>query len=170
MTLALTIRSEVPLDAGAIDTITRAAFEGHPLSRQTEHFIVRALRGADALSASLVAVLDGAVIGHVAVSPVRVGGQMLGWFGLGPVSVVPAYQRKGVGSALVRAVLERLTTTGAGGCVLLGDPAYYGRFGFAKATGLHLAGVPEDHFLSLAWAEPVPAGEVTYHPAFNAVG
>jgi predicted N-acetyltransferase YhbS len=165
----LEIRSETPADADAIDTVTRAAFDGRPYSRQTEHFIVRALRRADALSVSLVAIEAGEVVGHVAASAVRVAGQDRGWFGLGPVSVAPARQRQGIGSALVRAALVRLQASGAAGCMLLGNPAYYGRFGFAPSGALRLPGVPPEDFMSLAWHLPPPSGEVAFHPAFDAV-
>jgi putative acetyltransferase len=163
------IRNEVPSDVEAIDAVTRDAFVGHPYSNQTEHFIVRALRRADALSISLVAVVNGSVVGHVAISPVLVAGESVGWFGLGPLSVAPACQRQGIGSALVCAALARLQASGAAGCVLLGDPGYYARFGFVQSSALSLPGVPPEHFMCLPWRLPVPAGEVAYHDAFNAV-
>jgi predicted N-acetyltransferase YhbS len=166
---ALEIRDEAPADGEAIDAVTRDAFAGLSFSSGTEHFIVRALRRADALTVSLVAVAAGAVVGHVAASPVRVSGRSLGWFGLGPVSVAPARQRQGIGSALVHAALLKLRADGAAGCVVLGNPAFYGRFGFARSTGLHLPGVPPEDFMSVAWVPPSPSGEVAFHPGFDAV-
>jgi putative acetyltransferase len=106
-----------------------------PFSRQTEHQIVRGLREAGALKLSLVATMDGRVVGHVAFSPVMVGAQDPGWWGIGPVSVAPAHQRSGIGSSLIRSGLRRLRESGVAGCVVLGDPAHYGRFGFFAACG-----------------------------------
>jgi predicted N-acetyltransferase YhbS len=169
LTPPLEIRSEVPSDDLAIDAVTRDAFAGLSYSSRTEHFIVRALRRSEALSVSLVAVSEGTVVGHVAASPVQISGLLLGWFGLGPVSVAPARQRQGVGSALVRAALSRLHTDGAAGCVLLGNPAYYTRFGFARCSKLYLPGVPPEDFMSVAWVSPTPSGEVSFHEAFDAV-
>ena len=76
----------------------------------------------------LVAELDGVLVGHVALSPVSISDGSVHWFGLGPISVLPVHQRRGVGSALMRAVLAALRQRGAHGCVLLGDPGYYGRW------------------------------------------
>ncbi len=163
------VRREQVSDIEAIDVVTRKAFASHPHSNQTEHFIVKALLGAGALSVSLVAQADGFVIGHAAASAVQVAGRALGWFGLGPVSVAPAHQHRGVGSTLVRAVLTELQASGAAGCVLLGEAAFYRRFGFIQNPDLLLPGVPPEHFMSLAWRPPVPSGEVSYHRAFGAV-
>ena len=166
--MLFSIRPEHPSDLAAITTVTRDAFADHPKSSHTEHFIVNALRNANALTVSLVAEAAGAVIGHVAVSPVQVAGAFQAWYGLGPVSVAPPQQQQGVGSALIRAALAQLQTQGAGGCVLLGRPQYYHRFGFAPIAGLVLPGVPPDHFMGLAWRLPAPVGVVDYHDAFKA--
>lgn len=165
--LPFVIRDEAPGDEAAIDRVTQAAFRDHPFSRQIEHRIVRGLREAGALRLSLVATLDGNVAGHVAFSGVTIGGAELGWWGLGPVSVAPERQRSGIGSALVRGGLRRLAERGSPGCVVLGEPAYYRRFGFAPQPGLVLPGPPPDHFMAIAWQGPVPQGEVAYHAAFG---
>lgn len=161
------IRDEVPGDEAAIDAVTRAAFRDHPFSRQTEHRIVRGLRDAGALHLSLVATIDGDAVAHIAFSGVTIGGVDLGWWGLGPVSVGPAHQRAGIGGALVRSGLRRLGERGVPGCVVLGDPAYYRRFGFAPHPGLALPGPPPDHFMAIALQRSVPQGEVAYHAAFD---
>ena len=162
------IRTETPADVTAVATVTEAAFLLARHSSHTEHVIVNALRQAGQLSASLVALADARVIGHVAVSPVQVSDGSVGWFGLGPLSVLPECQRQGVGGALVRAALAALQARAAAGCVLLGDPQYYGRFGFRALPQLWLADVPPEYFQALRWRGPMPAGEVRYHAAFSA--
>jgi putative acetyltransferase len=161
------IREETPDDVEPIDEVTRAAFRDHPFSRQTEQLTIRGLRDAGSLSLSLVATLEGGVIGHVAFSPVSIQALNSAWCGLGPVSVLPAHQRRGIGSALIRSGLRRLRERGVSGCVVVGDPATYCRFGFAPCDGLVYPGPPASHFLALALQGPVPIGEVTYHPAFS---
>lgn len=162
------IRPEGPDDAQAIDRVTVAAFATTPHTDHTEHFIVRALRAADALTVSLVAEADGKVVGHVAVSPVAITDGSPDWFGLGPISVLPAAQGRGIGSALMVEALQRLRNRPAAGCVLLGDPAFYRRFGFRPVAGLALPGVPAEYFLALAFGNAFPQGNVAYHPAFKA--
>ncbi|MGY8526891.1 GNAT family N-acetyltransferase [Paracidovorax citrulli] len=162
------IRSEEPTDAERIDRVTIEAFRNAPHTSHTEQFIVRELRLADALTVSLVAEADGEILGHVAVSPVRISDGADKWFGLGPVSVLPPNQRKGVGTQLIEAALERLRAESAGGCVVLGDPGYYGCFGFVPVACLWLPSVPPEYFQALVLRPPVPRGEVAYHPAFDA--
>ena len=162
------IRPEVPQDIPSIRTLTDAAFVGVEHSSQTEGAIVDALRDAGALTVSLVAERDGSVIGHVGFSPVLINGADIGWFGLGPVSVSPTLQRGGVGSALIKAGLDKLASLGAQGCVVLGDPAYYGRFGFSSDHALRYGDVPPAYFQSLVLGEEPASGEVTYHAGFEA--
>jgi len=166
--MSLLVRAETAADHAAIETLTASAFLSATHSSGTEQFIVNALRRAGRLSLSLVA-QDGAdIVGHVAVSPVEISPEASGWYGLGPISVLPGRQREGIGSRLMRAALTELERIGASGCVLLGDPAYYRRFGFAVRPGLTLPGVPPEYFQALCfhgrWAE----GSVRYHEAFEA--
>lgn len=169
------LRDEAPTDAGAIAAVHTAAFREHPFSRHDEAQIVERLRNRGALTLSLVALepSSGEVLGHAAFSPVQVQGEgeggVGGWQGLGPVAVRPGRQRQGVGSALVRAGLARLRAAGSPGCVVLGDPAWYGRFGFRAVDGLTLPGVPPGHFLALRLDEsrPWPRGRVSYDSAFG---
>jgi len=168
MTPALTIRQETPADIAAIDEVTRQAFLHAEHTEHTEQFIVRALRNANALSVSLVAERDGAIIGHAAASPVRISDGTPRWYGLGPLSVAPAHQSQGVGSELVRRLLDNLRQLGAAGCVVLGEPAYYGRFGFRAESTLRLPGVPPAYFQALVLEGTLPSGSVSYHPAFDA--
>lgn len=162
------IRPESPADAAAIRAVVEVAFRGVAHSRQTEAAIVDALRASGALSLSLVADQHGSVIGHAAVSPVRVDGADIDWFGLGPVAVRPDRQGAGVGSALIEAALDQLAARGARGCVVLGDPGYYGRFGFVSDPALRYPGVPAEYFQARVLRGPPARGDVAYPPAFAA--
>lgn len=162
------IRLETSADAQAIEAVTACAFRNAPHTSHTEQHIVNALRRAGKLGISLVAEVDGSVIGHVAISPVSISDGVSGWFGLGPVSVLPQHQRRGVGSQLIREALRLLRDAGACGCVVLGEPAYYGRFGFRAEPNLVLAGVPPEYFQAVSFGSSKPRGTVMYHEAFNA--
>lgn len=160
------VRPERAADIDAIRALTETAFRTAPHADGTEHLIIDRLRAAGALTLSLVAEADGAVVGHVAFSPVSVSDGSAGWYGLGPISVDPARQGEGIGGALVRAGLEQLKARGAAGCVLLGDPAYYARFGFAPDPALTLDGVPPEYFMRVAFSPVYGGGTVSYHPGF----
>ena len=164
--ISIEIRNETATDAPAIEAVTIAAFLNAPHSGHNEQFIVRALREAGQLALSLVAVAEGNVIGHVAVSPVTLSEGAPGWCGLGPISVLPAYQGRGVGARLMREALRILREKGAAGCVVLGEPAYYGRFGFLADPALVFPGAPPEYFQSLAFGSSRPRGVVSYHAAF----
>ena len=161
------IRPETTADVPAIFALTEAAFRTAAHSAGTEQFIVNALRRSGALAVSLVAESDGRVIGHVAVSPVTVSDGAAGWYGLGPISVSPERQRTGVGSRLMHAALQALRERGAAGCLLVGDPAYYSRFGFGPATGLEYPGVPPEYFMAVSYGAALPQGVATFHAAFG---
>ena len=162
------VRAETDRDREGIREVDIAAFRDHPYSRQTEHLIVEALRAADALEVSLVAESEGEVVGHVAFSAASIGGSSTGWLLLGPVAVQPARQGEGIGRALLEAGLDALRSRGAGGCVLVGDPAFYRRFGFARYPGVAWRGVPDENVLCLLLSGEMPTGEVAHHPAFLA--
>ena len=163
------IRPETVADAQAIRDLTTLAFASAPHASGTEAAIIDGLRKDGKLSVSLVAEDSGQIIGHLAFSPVRIGGQDCGWYGLGPVSVAPEAQGKGTGGHLIRDGLSQLRALpGAAGCVVLGDPAYYTRFGFAVNPALIFPDVPPEYFMALAFTGATPAGIVTYHPAFYA--
>ena len=161
------IRDEQAGDEDAIRQLVAAAFRDHPHSDQRERLLIDALRSSGALTLSLVAEENGTPIGHIAFSPVKIGGTSQNWCGLGPVAVTPARQRSGIGQALVRTGLARLKSTGAAGCVVLGDPAFYNRFGFTARPQLTFAGAPAEYFLSLPFSATVPAGAVEYHSSFT---
>ena len=164
------IRGERDADADAIAEVTAAAFDTLEISNHTEQFIIEALRAAGALKVSLVAELDGRVIGHIAFSPVAISDGTANWYGLGPISVLPELQRQGVGKALIRDGLSRLKDKGAGGCCLVGHPEYYVKFGFQNLPGLVLEGVPPEVFFGLSFDGRIPQGSVAFHEAFKADG
>ncbi|GAB3700109.1 GNAT family N-acetyltransferase [Corynebacterium nasicanis] len=156
------IRPEVPADIPSIAAVTAAAFSEVEHSAQTEPAIIDALRAAGALSVSLVAVDDEQVIGHVAASPVLIDAHPGPFYGLGPLSVLPERQGEGIGSLLLRSVMEHLVDAEV--IVLLGEPDFYARFGFAPVEGLVYPDAPAEYFL--AYRNPHRRGEVSYHPAF----
>jgi putative acetyltransferase len=162
------IREETPADHDDITQVTIAAFETLSVSNQTEQFIIAALRADNALQISLVAEKDGRVVGHVAFSPVTLSDGTPNWYGLGPISVWPDLQRQGIGKALIREGLTRLKTMKARGCCLVGDPEYYGRFGFRAVPGFVHEGVPPEYFVALSFGEHSPQGTVTFHEGFQA--
>lgn len=162
------IRNEIPTDAATIEAVTVSAFRDAAHTSHTEQFIVRALRDAGQLAVSLVAERGGSVIGHVAASPVTISDGRAGWYGLGPVSVAPAYQGQGVGTLLVEHAFAALRMLGADGCVVLGGPGYYSRFGFKVVPSLVLPDVPPAYFQAIAFGGAFPAGAVSYHAAFAA--
>lgn len=162
-----TIRAERDGDADAIRALTSAAFATAVHSSGTEAAIVDGLRAAGALSVSLVAEQDGMIVGHAAFSPVTIVGSPGNWMGLGPISVEPDRQRQGLGTALLRRGLDRIRDLGADGCVLVGDPAYYGRFGFVSDGRLICGEVPVQYIQRLAFQGAAPAGAIHFHPAFG---
>ncbi|MDP2109558.1 MAG: N-acetyltransferase [Thiobacillus sp.] len=167
---ALLIRNETGADVSTITEVTVAAFKTLAISNHTEQFVIEALRATKTLTLSLVAEVDGRVVGHIAFSPVTLSDGTPHWYGLGPVSVLPAYQRKGIGSALIQEGLSRLKALNAQGCCLVGYPDYYRRFGFKPMPGLIHEGVPQEVFLALPFDGQTPQGTVTFHEGFKAVG
>jgi len=164
------IRSETSADMQKIEVVTTSAFLNARHTSHSEQYIVNALRRAGKLAVSLVAEMDGTLIGHVAISPVAISDGTSDWFGLGPISVLPQHQRRGVGSLLVHEALRILRERGACGCVVLGEPEHYGKFGFQADPHLVLPGVPPEYFQAISFYSSKPRGTVTYHEAFNAQG
>jgi putative acetyltransferase len=159
------IRAEEPSDVAAIRDVHVAAFPSDSEAR-----LVDALRDAQRSTISLVAELDGRVVGHVAFSPVTAANGASG-LGLAPVAVTPQHQKQGVGAALILAGLAAAREMGAPFVVVLGDPAYYGRFGFtaAPAQGLSDEYGGGEAFQAIELRPggvPRNAGLVRYSPEF----
>lgn len=166
----ITIRNETNFDADIISEVTIAAFKSMEISNHTEQFIIEALRSTRALTLSLVAEVDGRVVGHIAFSPVTISDGTDNWYGLGPVSVLPMHQKTGIGKALIQEGLSRLKDLGAKGCCLVGHPQYYRKFGFQNVATLVLEGVPQEVFFALSFDGQFPQGDVTFHDGFKASG
>ncbi len=166
----IVIRNETSDDIDVIREVTIAAFKTLTISNHTEQFIIEALRAGNALTISLVAEADGQVTGHIAFSPVNMSDGTQGWYGLGPVSVLPEYQRKGIGKALIEEGLSRLKDLKAQGCCLVGHPEYYKQFKFENVSGLVHEGVPPEVFFALSFDGHIPQGAVNFHGAFKADG
>jgi putative acetyltransferase len=162
------IRPEKPEDCDAIDSVIVAAFLTSLHAEFTEQFVVKALRNAGALAVSLIVEIDGAILGHVAISPVTISDGSPGWFGLGPLSVHPDFQGCGIGTQLMNASLDALRAMGANGCVVLGEPFYYGRFGFRVDPAMLLPDVPAEYFQAISFGPSSATGVVTYHAAVGA--
>ena len=165
--IGVAIRAEQPGDEAAIHALTEAAFRIQPHADGDEQDLIDALRASGDLTLSLVAVRDDAIIAHIAFSPVTISDGTPSWYGLGPVSVTPELQGEAIGSTLIRRGIAELSAMGAGGIVLLGDPAYYSRFGFAHDPELVYPGPPAEYFQRLVLAGPAPTGTVSYARAFG---
>lgn len=163
----MNIREEKESDINAIFEITKQAFENHPVSHGTEQFIINALRKDNALTISLVAEIEEKVVGHIAFSLLTISDGSCDWYALGPISVQPKFQWQGIGQALIHEGLSQLKSLGSQGCVLVGPPKYYNRFGFKSFSELNIEGVPQQYVLALPFNEKIATGLITHHQAFS---
>lgn len=165
--MTISVRPERAGDEAAIAALTTAAFAEKAYASGNEAAMIERLRERGELTISLVAVnMDDAVIGHAAFSPLTISDGTEGWYGLGPISVIPLRQRAGIGSMLVEAGVAELRRIGAKGCTVFGQKELYERFGFENDPELYLVGGPPQHFLRLVLEGDAPRGEVKYSPAF----
>ena len=163
------IRAEQPADWAAVHSVNESAFE-----TPAEADLVAALRHQAQPVVSLVAEHDGSVVGHIMLSPVSLSGYpSLKIMGLAPMAVPPLHQRSGIGSALVRAGLDRCKELGFGAVAVLGHPQYYPRFGFLPARRFGIAceyDAPDEAFMVLELHPGYlhgAAGMIKYHEAFR---
>lgn len=163
----MVIRSETPTDIEAIVEVTKAAFADDSFSQQTEHFTINDLRADDALVISLVSEVEGKVVGHIAFSSVTISDGTTNWHGLGPVSVLPEYQGRRIGTALVNKGLALLESMDSKGSVLIGLPTYFSRFGFWNHPQLVHEGIPQEVFAAKSFVGQMPSGIVDFHQAFK---
>lgn len=165
------IRAEEQKDWAAVHALNISAFE-----TPAEANLVSALREQVQPLVSLIAEDDGGIVGHIMFSPVSLSGHpALRIMGLAPMAVAPEHQRKGIGSALVRAGLEECKQLGFGAVVVLGHPAYYPRFGFSPSARFGIGceyDVPEEVFMVVELQAGFlrgASGKVAYHAAFSNV-
>jgi putative acetyltransferase len=166
------IRREASEDAAAIRHLLEQAFP-----EPDEANLVELLREADKAPVSLVATYEGQVVGHIMFSPVRIDPAQPGSssIGLAPVAVLPEFQNRGIGSNLIREGLEECRKAGYDIVVVLGEPRFYARFGFSRASdhGLGNEYGADEHFMALELRDGALAkvsGTVRYQPEFNEVG
>ena len=165
------IRAEERRDRDAVHAVNLYAF-----GRLAEADLVDTLRDQVQPTISLIAEIDGLLVGHIMFTPVVLSGHSgLNIMGLGPLAVAPSHQRKSVGSALVRAGFDQCTRLGYGAVVVLGDPNYYHRFGFSSAADFDIrsefAG-PEASFMVIELQSGFlrgASGMAKYHTAFSDV-
>jgi putative acetyltransferase len=164
---SILIREERPEDRRAIYDITQRAFAPMPYAEGNEQDLIDRLRESGALALSLVAEKDGAVIGQATFSPAFAADGSSGWYALGPISVEPEFKHKGIGSQLIRAGIAWLEGQKAVGCVLVGNPAYYSRFGFRLFPDLAPEGEQAKYFQILPLGITEPNTVVGFHPVFT---
>ena len=162
------IRAEAKRDRAAVRAINIEAFEN-----QAEADLVDALREQANAIVSLVAEQDGTIVGHIMFSPVAlIGHPELRIMGLAPMAIASTQQRRGIGTALVRAGLEQCSALGSGAVVVLGHPTYYPRFGFVPSTRWNIRceyEAPTEAFMAIELQPGYldgKAGTIRYHPAF----
>jgi len=165
--LNLTIRHETCADRTAIYDITQRAFAPMPFSDGDEQDLIGRLRDADALDISLVAELGGKLVGQVTFTQGFAADGSSGWYALGPVAVEPEFQKRHIGSKLIEAGIAMLRERDAAGCVLVGNPAYYSRFGFKLFPKLCPDGQPAEYFQILPLRVMEPDTIVGFHPLFH---
>lgn len=165
---ALIIRPERPADHEAVYSLTQRAFAPMPYSEGDEQDLIGKLRNAGVLALSLVAEQDAIIVGQVTLSPAFAADGTPGWYALGPISVEPAMQGNGIGGQLISAATEWLQHQNAAGCALVGNPAYYGRFGFLPFPDLVPEGEPAAYYQILPIGVSTPATVVGFHPLFHA--
>ena len=171
MSVHLLIRAEEERDWAAVHAVNLSAFE-----TPAEANLVDALRDQAQPLVSLIAEDNGGIVGHIMFSPVSLSGHpALRIMGLAPMAIAPEHQRKGIGSALVRAGLDRCRQLGFGAVVVLGHSSYYPRFGFSSSARFGIGceyEVPEEVFmvveLRAGFLDGV-SGQVKYHSAFGDV-
>jgi len=163
------IREERPEDAAVIRYVLEQAFRG-----SDEANLVEMLREANKAPISLVAIYDGQLVGHILFSPVTIAPAQPGFSGIGlaPVGVLPEFQRGGIGSSLIREGLEECKRAGYDLVVVLGNPRYYSRFGFSRASdyGLKNEYDADEAFMAMELRKGALAkvsGTVKYQPEFE---
>lgn len=163
----IALRAERASDVASIHHVVEEAFRDMEHAEGDEADLVDHLRNQGALTVSIVAEAADQIIGHIAFSPAMASEGR--WFALGPLAVVPEWQGKGVGSALVRLGLQALEAMQASGCILVGHPEYYSRLGFVPAPDLAPPGQPAEYFFIHPLGGKLPLEPVDFHPLFRSL-
>jgi putative acetyltransferase len=172
----ISIVTESPAHRDSIRYITETAFTASELGHNGEADLIEAVRAASDQTVSLVAIQDSEVVGHILFTPVeiRFPSQTLHGMGIGPMSVLPAFQRNGIGSRLVTAGLRRLSSMDFSFTVVAGHPDFYSRFGFVPSADYGIthgfAGMPQNVFIILVnnpASMHVRGGLAYYRPEFG---
>ena len=161
------LRPEAEADYDKIHAITEAAFAPMPFSNGSEPTVIRRLRADGDATLALVAERDDRLVGHIMFSPISVSDGGEGWIALGPVSVDPELQKQGIGQALIVEGLKHIERMGAPGCILIGNPAYYSRFGFVGDGRITYRDLPAPVVQWLSFGQEKPGGEVTFAPGLE---
>lgn len=164
--MKIEIRLESTSDHAAIWQLTKSAFEGKPYAGGNEQDLIDKLRAIGALSVSLVAIVDSEIVGQISFSPATISSGEGTWFALGPISVLPEFQGKGIGGALIEAGIKEIEGLGAWACILTGDPNYYSRHGFALAPEHCPSNEPKEYFMLRLTGNKSPVGSFAFHEAF----
>ena len=162
------IRPEHPDDYTAIYDVTKRAFAAMPFSDGDEQELIGRFRNAGVLALSLVTEMDGGIVGQITLTPAFAADGSPGWFALGPIAVAPEFQSKRIGGNLIDAAIAWLRAQDAAGCVLVGNPNYYSRFGFAQYSTLAPEGEPAEYYQILPLRVQEPSVVVGFHPLFYA--
>lgn len=161
------IRPEKENDIPVISDLLRLAFFNQPYSNNDEYLLVEKLRKENALALSYVAIINDKIVGYIAFSPITIDGKKTNLLGLAPIAILPKYQRKGIGSALINSTLTQIKKQGFDGCVLVGFPDFYQKLGFISADPLVYSDIEKRYFMKLLFKNDIVlSGEIKFHPAF----
>lgn len=165
--MAVIVRPERPEDHGAIHDVTLRAFAPMAYADGDEQELIARFRDAGQLALSLVAEREGTVVGQVTLTPALAADGIGSWYALGPVAVEPALKHQGIGSALILSAIDWLKAQHAAGCILVGNPAYYSRFGFRPFPELAPPDQPAQFYQILPLAIANPTSVIAFHPLFS---
>lgn len=163
----IAIRKESVADIDQINVIHRKAFLHHWFSRGNEDLIINTMRHENGITLSLVAEYKNMLIGNVIFSLLIVEGHLSRWNLLGPLAVLPEFQRQGIGSMLVHYGISLLKSMLYDGCVLFGDPLYYYKFGFTRANTVWHENIPQEFILEQSFSQKQVHGLIRFHQAFD---
>ncbi|WP_368652874.1 GNAT family N-acetyltransferase [Ornithinibacillus sp. 4-3] len=172
--MKINLRQEQETDYPVTEQVIKQAFAHEKMSDQTEHDLVARLRKTDAFipELSIVAEVDDKLVGQILLSRVTIGERAVESLALAPISVVPAFQKQGIGARLMKTAIEKASELGYTSVIVLGHPSYYSKFGFIPASNWNIKApypVPDEAFMALELHEKAlkgVKGVVNYSQAF----